>query len=107
MNRSLGRQIRFQATVRRGNSLTVVFGPLPQTTHFGEKPITTDIVAATLAPDFDDLEPRLTRQGYSVKVLAEQFHAKPIEIRRFLNGQLDAGRTRELADRMRAVGLAL
>ena len=56
---------------------------------------------------FDDLEPRLTRQGYSVKVLAEQFHAKPSEIRRFLGGQLDAGRTRELADRMRAVGLAL
>ena len=52
-------------------------------------------------------EPRLTRQDYSPKVLADQFHAKPSEIRRFLNGQLDAGRTRELADRMRAVGLAL
>ena len=75
--------------------------------RMGQKPITADIVAATLAPDFDDLEPRLTRQGYSVKVLAEQFHTRPTEIRRFLNGQLDAGRTRELADRMRAVGLAL
>ena len=75
--------------------------------RMGQKPITADIVAATLAPDFDDLEPRLTRQGYSVKVLAEQFHARPAEIRRFLNGQLDPGRTRELADRMRAVGLAL
>ena len=74
--------------------------------RMGQKPITADIAAATLAPDFDDLEPRLTRQGYSVKVLAEQFHARPTEIRRFLNGQLDAGRTRELADRMRAVGLA-
>ena len=75
--------------------------------RMGQKPITADIVAATLAPDFDDLEPRLTRQGYSVKVLAEQFHARPAEIQRFLNGQLDPGRTRELADRMRAVGLAL
>ncbi len=73
----------------------------------GQKPVTADIVEATLAPDFDDLEPRLTRQGYSVKVLAEQFHAKPLEIRRFLNGQLEAGRTRELADRMRTAGLAL
>ena len=45
--------------------------------------------------------------GLSPKVLADQFHAKPSEIRRFLNGQLDAGRTRELADRMRAVGSAL
>lgn len=73
----------------------------------GQKPITADIVEATLSPDFDDLEPRLTRQGYSVKVLAEQFHARPLEIRRFLNGQLEAGRTRELADRMRTAGLAL
>ena len=73
----------------------------------GQKPVTADIVEATLAPDFDDLEPRLTRQGYSVKVLAEQFHARPLEIRRFLNGQLEAGRTRELADRMRTAGLAL
>ena len=73
----------------------------------GQKPVTAEIVTATLAPDFDDLEPRLTRQGYSPKVLADQFHAKPSEIRRFLSGQLDAGRTRELADRMRAVGLAL
>ena len=45
--------------------------------------------------------------SHSIKVLAERFHAKPTEIRRFLNGQLDGGRTRELADRMRAVGLAL
>ena len=73
----------------------------------GQKPVTADIVEATLAPDFDDLEPRLTRQGYSVKVLAEQFHARTLEIRRFLNGQLEASRTRELADRMRTAGLAL
>ncbi len=38
--------------------------------RIGQKPITADIVTATLAPDFDDLEPRLTRQGYSAKVLA-------------------------------------
>ena len=29
---------------------------------------------------------------------AEQFHARPTEIRRFLNGQLDPGRTRELPE---------
>lgn len=73
----------------------------------GQKPVTAEIVTATLPHDFDDLEPRLTRQGYSPKVLADQSHAKPSGIRRFLNGQLDAGRARELADRMRAVGLAL
>ena len=36
-----------------------------------------------------------------------QLHARPLEIRRILNGQLEAGRTRELADRMRTAGLAL
>jgi type II secretory pathway predicted ATPase ExeA len=73
----------------------------------GEKPISADLVASTLAPDFNDLEPRLTRQGYSVRTLADQFHAKPTEIRRFLGGQLDSGRTRELADAMRAAGINL
>ncbi len=73
----------------------------------GQKPITPDIVSATLAPDFDDLEPRLTRQGYSVKVLADQFQSKPAEIKRFLSGQLEPARTRELADRMRMAGLSL
>lgn len=75
--------------------------------RLGQKPVTAEIVASTLAPDFDDLEPRLTRQGYSVKVLADQFQAKPAEIRRFLSGQLDAARARELANQMRAVGLAI
>lgn len=75
--------------------------------RLGEKPITAEIVTATLAPDFDALEPRLTRQGYSVKVLADQFNAKPAEIRRFLSGQLEAGRAHELADEMRAAGIAL
>ena len=73
----------------------------------GQKPVTAELVATTLAPDFDDLGPRLTHQGYPAKVLAEQFRAKPSEIRRFLGGQLDADRRRDLADRMRALGLAL
>lgn len=75
--------------------------------RLGQKPVTPDIVTATLAPDFDSLEPRLMRQGYSVKVLAEQFSAKPAEIRRLLEGSLEAARTRELADLMRAAGLPL
>ncbi|KIC39817.1 ATPase AAA [Ruegeria sp. ANG-R] len=75
--------------------------------QIGQKPVTSDIVSASLAPDFDDLEPRLTRQGYSVKVLADQFQAKPTEIRRFLSGQLDTSRTRELADQMRMAGLSI
>jgi hypothetical protein len=57
--------------------------------------------------NFDDLEPRLTRHGYSVKNLADQFHAKPAEVRLFLRGALDAERTRELSEQMRVAGLPL
>jgi hypothetical protein len=53
----------------------------------------------------DDLEPRLTRSGYDVRSLAEQFDAKPAEIRRLLRGDLDPARSRELMDEMRAAGL--
>lgn len=75
--------------------------------RLGVKPVTAEIVTTTLSPDFNDLEPRLTRQGYSAKILADQFDARLAEMRRFLNGQLESDRTRELADRMRAAGIAL
>lgn len=39
--------------------------------------------------------------------LSEQFNAKPAEIKGLLRGKLDAARTRELADEMRAAGLPL
>ena len=47
-----------------------------------------------LSQQIDDLEPRLTRHGYSVRTLAEQFNAKPVEIKRLLRGELDAVRAR-------------
>ena len=75
--------------------------------RIGEKPITTDVVEAVLSRQIDDLEPRLTRHGYSVRTLAEQFSAKPAEIRRLLRGDLDAARARELTDEMLAAGLPL
>ena len=73
----------------------------------GEKPVTAEVVEAVLSRQLDDLEPRLTRHGYSVRTLSEQFDAKPAEIKRLLRGELDAARTRELADEMRAAGLPL
>ena len=39
-----------------------------------------------------NLGPRLTRQGYNAKVLAEFLNAKPREIKSFLSGQLASGR---------------
>jgi type II secretory pathway predicted ATPase ExeA len=73
----------------------------------GEKPVNPDVIETVLAQQLDDLEPRLTRHGYSVKNLADQFHAKPAEVRLFLRGALDAERTRELSEQMRVAGLPL
>jgi type II secretory pathway predicted ATPase ExeA len=73
----------------------------------GEKPVTVAITESVLSRQMDDLEPTLTRHGYDVKGLAEQFNAKPVEIKSLLNGQLDAVRTRELQDLMMAAGLPI
>lgn len=49
--------------------------------------------------------PQLTRNGYDLRSLVEQFDAKSAEIRKLLRGDLDAGRSQELMDEMRAAGL--
>jgi type II secretory pathway predicted ATPase ExeA len=74
---------------------------------FGEKPVTTAIVGSVLSKQIDDLEPTLTRHGYDVRSLAEQFNAKQSEIKSLFRGQLDPVRTRELQEQMLAAGLPL
>jgi hypothetical protein len=73
----------------------------------GEKPVTVEVIEAVLSRQIDDQEPKLMRHGYDVRILASQFNAKPAEIRQFLQGSLDADRTRELTDQMLAAGLPL
>lgn len=46
------------------------------------------------------------RRVHSARILVDQFDACPAEIRRLLNSQLESGRNRDLADRMRAARLA-
>ena len=70
----------------------------------GQKPVGADMIETVLAKDIDGLEPRLTRQGYNAKVLAELLNAKPREIKSFLSGQLAPGRTRELQSGLLAAG---
>lgn len=62
----------------------------------GTKPITVDILEATLSKRIDDIEPRLIRHGYSDKVLVEQFNYKLAEIRRFFKGELNANRAKDI-----------
>lgn len=75
--------------------------------HVGEKPVTGAIVESVLSKKIDELEPKLTRHGYDVRGLAEQFNAKPTEIKLFFRGQLDAARTKELTDQMLIAGLPI
>jgi type II secretory pathway predicted ATPase ExeA len=74
---------------------------------FGEKSVTTAIVESVLSQQIDDLEPTLTRHGYDVRSLAEQFNAKQSEIKSLFRGQLDPVRTRELQEQMLAAGLPI
>jgi hypothetical protein len=60
--------------------------------RIGEKPVITEAVETVLSHQLDDLEPKLTRRGCDMHSLAEQFNAKPAEIRRFLRGELTNGR---------------
>src|SRR3954447_23894504 len=58
-------------------------------------------------PQFDDLEPTLTRHGYHLTDLVQQFDAKPTEIKALFSNQLDPPRTAALRDRMLRAGLPL
>ncbi|ELC5005251.1 phosphoribulokinase [Salmonella enterica] len=73
----------------------------------GEKPITATLVESVQSRQLDDLEPTLTRHGYRLKDMVEQFDAKSAEIRALFNNQLAPARTAELRDRMLAVGLPI
>lgn len=73
----------------------------------GEKLITATLAESVLSRQLDDLEPTLTRHGYRLKGMVEQFDAKPAEIRALFNNQLDPTRTVELRNRMLAVGLPI
>ena len=66
-----------------------------------------DEVEALLARHLEDLESTLTRQGYGVKELVQNFDAKPAEIKALFANQLDAIRASELRDRMRLAGLPI
>jgi len=65
------------------------------------------MIESVLSRQLDDLEPTLTRHGYRLKDMVEQFDAKPAEIRAMFNHHLGQGRTAELRDRMLAVGLSI
>ena len=70
-----------------------------------EKPITEAIAASLLSKQIDDLEPTLTRHGYSARGLTEMLGNKPGKIKTLFKQTLEPDRVRELKDQMPAAGL--
>ncbi len=54
---------------------------------------------------FAELEPTLTRHGYTARVLAELLDTKPGEVREMFRQTLGVERLRELKEQMLAAGL--
>ncbi len=73
--------------------------------RLGVKPVTQEIAELVIAASIDDLEPRLIRQGYNTKVLANLLNIKPNEVRSLLQGQLPSTRTQDLKEQMLRQGI--
>lgn len=75
--------------------------------RIGEQPITAQLVQAILSPQLDELEPRLQRQGYGVRAVADLAGARTTDIQALLRGELEPVRTQEITDRLCAAGLPI
>ena len=73
--------------------------------QIAERPVSADIVESVLSRQIDDLEPTLTRNGYRLKDLVDQFDAKPAELKALFGNTLDPTRAAELRDKMLRAGL--
>ena len=62
---------------------------------------------SVLSRQIDDWEPTLTRHGYRVKDLMEQFDVKSAEIKALFANQLDPTRTAELRAEFQVAGLPI
>jgi type II secretory pathway predicted ATPase ExeA len=69
------------------------------------KPITAEVVEFVLARHMDDLEPRLVRNGYDIRAVAELIGAKTSEVRLLVQGRLEGDRAREMTAQMMTAGL--
>ena len=73
----------------------------------GERPVSVEVVESVLSRHIDDLEPTLTRNGYRMKDLVEQFGGRAHEFKALFNNTLDSERAAELRDKMLAAGIPL
>ncbi len=80
---------------------------LEQAYRLGEKPVSAEIVEATMAPDLNALEPMLIRHGYTSRALSEFLNVRPGEVRALLLGQLPEERAEELKQQLLRTGIPL
>ena len=73
----------------------------------GQKPVGVEVIESSLLRNLDDLESKLTRNGYNVKNLSELLNVRSSEVKSFLNGLLSTGRAQELKEQMLAAGIPL
>ena len=70
-----------------------------------DKPISEAIVDSVLSKQINDMEPTLSRHGYTPKILAELLGAKPAEIKALFRQALTPERAKEIKEQMLAAGL--
>ena len=75
--------------------------------QIGDRPVSAEVVTSVMSRQIDDLEPTLRRHGYRIKDLAEQFDAKPVEIKALFRNALDVGRAAQLREQMLRAGLPI
>lgn len=75
--------------------------------QIGDRPVSAEVVTSVMSRQIDDLEPTLMRHGYRIKDLAEQFDAKPVEIKALFRNALDVGRAAQLREQMLRAGLPI
>jgi hypothetical protein len=63
----------------------------------GQNPVTAELVESVLSHQLDDLKPTLTRHGYKLKDIVEQFDATPAEIQALFSNQLELARAADCA----------
>jgi len=80
---------------------------LEQAYRLGEKPVTAEIVEATMASDIDELEPTLIRHGYTPRALTELLNVRPAEVRALFHGQLPEDRANDLKQVLLKTGIPL
>ncbi len=59
---------------------------LEEAFQIGGKPVTPEVVESVLSKDINEMEPTLTRHGYTSRVLADLLNVHVAEIKKFLRG---------------------